>query len=179
MSGMTFLWSITTIMWHLYVIIEYIIVIILLYGSHLYCYIWYSFNAHQRYARPYNSEGDVKLHINFSKKILFLYYDENCTIQFRNSKPSSSNLPFLTKDYAMRWKIQDQLCNVIEKDWSTVQDSKINKCCYITMLFLQTCIKDRERLRSRTIWIFSHNLKIKLLKSTKNYSALIFWVLYT
>ena len=161
MYGMTDLWNITTIMWHLYVIIEYIIVIILLYGSHLYCYIWYSFNGHQRYARLYNYEDDVKLHNNFSKKMQLLYYNKNWhTIQFSNSKPYSNNLPFLIKDFGMRWRIQDQLCNVIEKDWSfTMQNSKINKCCYIAMLFLQNCINDRERLRSRTIWIFSHNLK--------------------
>ena len=173
MYGMTGLCNITTIMWHLYVIIEYIIVIILLYGSHLYCYIWYSFNGHQRYARPYNCEDDVKLHNNFSKKILFLYYNKNWPligrfrIQFSNSKPYSNNLPFLIKDFGMRWRIQDQLCNVIEKDWSTVQEYKINKCCYITMLLLQNCINDRGRLRSRTIWMFSHNLKNRITQKSK------------
>ena len=157
-------------MWHLYVIIEYIIVIILLYGSHLYCYIWYSFNGHQRYARPYNCEDDVKLHNNFSKRSYFyiiIKIGHWYTIQFRNSRPSSNNLPFLIKDFGMRWRIQDQLCNVIEKDWSTVQDSKINEFCCITMLFLQNCINDRERLRSRTIWIFSHNLKNKITQKNK------------
>ena len=169
MYGMTGLWNITTIMWHLYVIIEYIIVIILLYGSHLYCYIWYSFNGHQRYARPNNCEDDVKLHNNFSKRCNFYIIIRigRYTIQFRNAKPFSNNLPFLIKDFGMRWRIQDQLCNIIEKDWSTVQDSEINKFCRITMLFLQNCINDRERLRSRTIWIFSHDLKNKITQKNK------------
>ena len=113
-----------------------------------------------KYTQGYMTTMTMSNYISiYQKKILFLYHNVSypfsykleksrniCRrkkIQFRNSKPSSNNLPFLIKGLGMRWRIQHKLCNIIEKDWSTVQDSKINKFCCITMLFLQNCINDR------------------------------------